>query len=260
MNRPWFESSKELPSELVLDPRKHNLFLHREKLSYSLQEDGTRWTPETIFDHRLEGARLQLGYMKCVERYPPQEFPRMLMIGVGTGAEVLAAEELGYEAIGIGLVNDEQIDYARSRGVDYRLMDMHDLKFPNESFDAVYAKYSIEHCVNPWLVCLEVWAVLRDYGRWFMALDPYQKGTSGDDGPGGLHYMILPSWFMKPMFLRSGFRILWMEDSDRRYQYLLEKQPLDTIEPGRKVILPLIKARHELGKEYKQTLNTRMEK
>ena len=245
------KSSVDCPPELRLDPRKHFLFLHREILSHSLRADGSRWTPQTIFDHRLKGARLQLGYMKSGERYPPEEFPRMLMIGAGTGAEVLAAKERGYEAIGTGLLNDEQIAYARSRGVDYRLMDMHDLKFPNESFDVVYAKYSIEHCVNPWLVCLEVYAVLRDYGRWFMALDPYQEGTSGDDGPGGAHYMILPSWFMKPMFLRTGFKILWMEDSNRRYHYLLEKQPIDKIEMARKVRKPLLVKRLELGRaEY----------
>ena len=232
----------KVPPELRLDPRKHNLFLHRDGLPHG-------HTPETMFNRRLPAGRSQLRYMKYDERFPPKEFPRMLILGPGHGEEILAAEELGYEAVGIGLLNDEQIDYARSRGLDFRLMDMHDLKFPNESFDVVYAKYSFEHCVNPWLVCAEVYAVLRDYGRWFLLLDPYQA-TAGASGPKMIHYMILKPWFMNPMFKRSGFRILWMDDSPIRYHYLLEKLPFDKMEV-KYDIKPILKARLELGREYK---------
>ena len=236
--------------QLRIDPIKWNLFLHR---GYHQSPDG--WTPEAIFNHRLEEARLQLKYAKYDSRFPPTEFPRMLCIGAGTGAEVLVATELGYKALGIGLLGTEQIGYAHSRGVDFRLMDIHDLKFPNESFDVIYANATFEHCMAPWLVCLEAWAVLRDGGRWWMTLEPYQKGCPGDDGPKMEHYMILSQWYMRPMFNRCGFMILDMEDSKLRYWYLLEKLPLELIPTEQKThkknsIVDLLEERLELGREY----------
>ncbi|MCK4266507.1 MAG: class I SAM-dependent methyltransferase [Thermoplasmata archaeon] len=230
--------------KLKLDYRKHNLFVIE---GYRQLPEGH--TPESIFNYRLEEARQHMKYSHFKENFPPEEFPRMLCLGAGTGAEVLAAKEYGYDAVGVGILGDIQRTYAESRGVDFRLMDMHDLKFPNESFDVVYAKYSFEHCVNPWLVCAEVYAVLRDYGRWFLLLDPYQA-TAGASGPKMIHYMILKPWFMNPMFKRSGFRILWMDDSPIRYHYLLEKLPFDKMEV-KYDIKPILKARLELGREYK---------
>lgn len=236
--------------KLDIDPRKHKFFLHT-----GYHQLPGEWTPETIFNHRLKEARLQFQYAKYDERFPPESYPRLLCLGAGTGAEVLAAMEYGYKAIGIGLLGEEQVNYARSRGVDFRVMDMHDLKFPNKRFDAVYANASVEHCVNPWLVCAEVYATLRDHGLWWMTLDPYQEGCPGADGPKNHHYMILPQWFMCPMFRRSGFRVLYIEDSNLRYQYLVEKLPIEDVPKEQKrnlsnSIFQVLIYRMKLGEEY----------
>ncbi|MBA7617628.1 hypothetical protein ES703_24944 [subsurface metagenome] len=175
------------------------------------------------------------------------------MIGAGTGAELKAAQELGYRPVGIGLLVADQVEYAKSRDVDFRIMDMHDLKFPNESFDVVYCDMSFEHCVNPWLVCMEVWAVLKPYGRWWVNLPTWQ--SSDKTGPSINHFMVLPPWFMKPMFRRSGFKELYFEDNNMRYQYLLERLPLEEVEPdptdhNLKSIIGLLRKRLEIGSEY----------
>lgn len=235
---------------LSMDQRKWQLFLpigHRE-----LPEG---YTKETIWEYRLWEAGEHFKHFNYTERFPPEQFPRMLMIGAGTGAEVKAAQIYGYKPIGIGLLNLEQTEYAIKQGVDFRIMDMHDLKFPNESFDVAYCDMSFEHCANPWLVCIEVWACLRKSGRWWINLPTWQ--SSDKDGPSNMHFMILPPWFMRPMFRRTGFRELYFEDNEVRYQYLLEKMSLEEItdEPrGQeigKTLQGALRKRLEIGREYK---------
>ena len=234
--------------QLSLDSRKWRLFL-----SMGHHDCPEGHTKESIFEHRLWEATDHFKHFKYEERFPPDKFPRMLMIGAGTGAEIKAAQEYGYKPIGIGLLIPEQVEYAKQQGVDFRVMDMHDLRFPNESFDVAYCDMSFEHCVNPWLVCMEVWTVLRPYGRWWMNLPTWK--SSDKDGPSNQHFMVLPPGFMRPMFKRSGFRELYFEDNEVRYQYLLERLPLEEVdveqvEHRKKSIVSLLRKRLEIGREY----------
>lgn len=235
--------------ELSLDPKKWRLFL---PIGY--REQPEEYTKEGIWEYRLWEAREHFKHFKYDERFPSNKFPRMLMLGAGTGAELKAAQEFGYQAIGIGLLVPEQVKYAREQGVDFRIMDMHDLRFPNGVFDVVFCNHSFEHCCNPWLLCMEVWAVLRPHGRWWINLPTWQY--SDKDGPSNQHFMILPPWFMKPMFRRSGFKILYFEDNEARYQFLLERLSFEeiTLEPAphrEKSIAHLLKRRLEIGGKYK---------
>lgn len=235
---------------LSMDQRKWRLFLI---IGYREKPKG--FTYEGIFSHRLEEAKLHLEYFDYQRNFPPDQYPRMIMLGAGTGAEVLAANELGYEAVGVGLLEPEQIEYARSRGVDMRLMDMHDLRFPNESFDIAFCNHSFEHCQQPWMVCMEVWATLRPRGRWWINLPTWQHADK--DGPSNRHYMILPPWFMKPMFKRCGFKLIHFRDDKMWYQYMLEKMPLSEIDPEiensgmeKRSLVDQLEKRLEIGSEY----------
>jgi len=236
-------------NELKLDPRKHNLFVIE---GYRQLPKGE--TPESIFNYRLEEARGHMKYSHFAENFPPDRFPRMLCLGAGTGAEVQAAKEYGYDAVGVGILRDIQRIYAESRGVNFRVMDMHDLKFPNGSFDVVYSHDSFEHGVNPWLMCMEVWAVLRPGGKWWMRL-PSMKEVEEAGGPSNEHFLLLLPEFMSPMFKRSGFRVLKMRNDDLFYTYLVERLPFDQIDPEERnhrkhSIVDQLEARLEIGKEY----------
>lgn len=235
--------------DLALDPRKHRLFVP----TYEVRQLPEGYNMKTIWDYRLWEAREHFKHYQYQTRFPPDKYPRMLMLGAGTGAELQAAKEYGYKPVGIGLLPPEQVEFARQQGVDFRVMDMHDLKFPNESFDVAYCSHSFEHCCNPWLVCIEVWAALRPGGRWWINLPTWQ--SSDKDGPSNQHFMVLPPWFMKPMFKRSGFKELFFEDNDVRYQYLLEKLPLDTVDSEtatdrNKSLVSQLRIRLEIGQEY----------
>jgi len=62
---------------------------------------------------------------------------------------------------------------------------------------------------------------------------------------------------MRPMFKRCGFKELYFEDNEARYQFLLEKVPLNEIDPefsgsGRrkKSMVDQLAKRLEIGREY----------
>lgn len=222
-----------------LDTRKWRLFIVPENVDL---EQGR--TLEYMWNLRLQESIEQIKF--SFENYPPNQYPRMLIIGCGIGAEIKAAEMLGYKATGVGFLNRAQYEYAIGQGVDMRIMDMQDLRLPNESVDVAYSSQTFEHGLHPWLMCAEVWAVLRRGGRWWINLPTWQN--SDRDGPKKEHYMILPPWFMVPLLERSRFRIVTRKDEGIAYNYLCEKLDLDFNDPLN--ISHILEKRLELGREY----------
>lgn len=221
------------------DLRKWNLFLVPDYIDMA---EG--YTFETIFNLRLEEARQQIQVRNS--HFPPSTHPRMLIIGPGPGTEILAAKELGYDATGIGLICEEQYQYALSRcDMKFYRMDMHDIRLPNESFNVIYSHHSFEHCVHPWLVCIEMWAVLRVGGRVFIEMPEPDSGLSRN------HTMVLPPEFMKKMFEASGFKTL----ENQRHKHLFEKISIEELQSssiGPYSVWPHLTKRLELGREYEE--------
>lgn len=189
------------------------------------------FTPEEIFEYRLKEARQDFINFKYMERFPPKTFPKMLCVGAGTGAEVKAALELGYEAMGVGILNIDQLLVAKKHNVVMFNMDFHNLTFPTQFFDVLYSRDSLEHCIAPWLAVMEAWAMLRPYGRWWITMGPYRGEAQDSRGPTNNHFSVLPGWVWDAIFKRSGFRILEKRDDENHFRYLLEKKPLDEIDP-----------------------------
>lgn len=221
-------------------------------------------TLEYMWNLRLKESIDQIKYN--YEKFPPDQFPRMLIIGCGIGAEIKAANMLGYKATGIGFLNRAQYEYAIGQGVDMKIMDMHDIRLPNESFDIVYSSATFEHGLHPWLMCTEVWAVLRTGGRWWLNLPPWKTLEStqpppvkehymivppffiSTQPPVKEHYMILPPFFMKPLLEGSRFRIVEHKDDGIWYNFLCERLDADFNNPLN--ISPILRKRLELGREY----------
>jgi len=220
------------------DIRKWNLFLVP-----NYKEMAAGHTFETIFNLRFEEAKQYI--QRCNQEFLPPAYPRMLIIGPGCGGEILAAKELGYDAIGIGLICEEQYQYALSRTVDFYRMDMHDIRIPNGSFDVIYSHHSFEHCVHPWLVCVEMWVLLRVGGRVYVEMPEPDSGLSKN------HTMILPPEFMKEMFEASGFKTL----KNQRCSHLFEKISMEELRSspnGLRSVWPHLAKRLELGYEYEE--------
>ncbi len=190
---------------------------------------------------------------------PPSIFPRLLCLGCGSGYEVEYAIKQGYKAVGITL-GKKNVEKARSRGLDVRYGDMHDLQFPPDSFDVVLSNHSFEHSFCGWMVAIEVYAVLRDYGRWLVEL-PNQHVQSKTD-PFNIAFdlnhmsLLIPSE-MQRIFLHTGFKNALPPKTDERYTFYLEKVPLQNLpeELGEQTsgkilwVIPLLMERLEYGKK-----------
>ena len=89
--------------------------------------------------------------------------------------EVTAAQPSGGSVLCVGCRNPFELDRFRERGFadvigidvfsqreDILVMDMHDMSFPDDSFDVVYASHSLEHSYDVDRVAREVVRVARD--------------------------------------------------------------------------------------------------
>ena len=120
--------------------------------------------------------------MKYMTEYiPPSEYPKVLDIGCADGAETNALHELGYDAMGItqGALN---VEYARSNYKEVTVveMDMHDLQFKSNSFDAIITIHTFEHSLAPYILLLEMYAVVRERGRVWISVPEYtEEGEAG---------------------------------------------------------------------------------
>ena len=77
----------------------------------------------------------------------------------------------------------------------------------------------------------------------------YKAGVDVD-GPKHNHFMVAPWSFLGPLFARTGFRILHVEDSELRYECLLEKRLLEEVWNVKGSIAALVTKRLEIGRGY----------
>jgi len=96
-----------------------------------------------------------------------RECKKILCIGARTGQEVVALQELGYQAVGMDLIPCPP----------YVIQgDMHKLEFENESFDCVFSNV-FDHSLYPEKKCAEMERVTSPGGTIIMQ---FQIGVSQD--------------------------------------------------------------------------------
>ena len=95
--------------------------------------------------------------------------PGMRVLEVGSGLGILAtdvaAAAAGVEVVGLERSRDQIAAAVLSPEVQYVEGDAHELPFPDERFDLVYARYLLEHVADPARVLAEMRRVLRPGGR-----------------------------------------------------------------------------------------------
>lgn len=115
------------------------------------------------------GPALQPGRRRAVEVMGETAGRRILEVGVGTGLN-LSLYRPGTDVTGIDF-SPQMLDRAESRaareGLNPRLfeMDAADLRFPDDTFDIVYAPYLISVVPDPVRVLREMKRVCRPGGR-----------------------------------------------------------------------------------------------
>lgn len=115
------------------------------------------------------GPVLQSGRVRAVEAMGDTAGKRILEVGVGTGLNLLLYKP-GTDVTGIDF-SPQMLDRAEARaereGLNPRLfeMDAADLRFPDDSFDIVYAPYLISVVPDPVNVLREMQRVCKPDGR-----------------------------------------------------------------------------------------------
>jgi len=172
-------------------------------------------TPKEQFEHYVQ---------IFAEHCPPENYPRVLDIGAGWGAETAALREKGYSPIGITF-GQENIRQAKEKfSVDLLEMDMHVLQFPDGFFDAAFSIQTFEHTFAPWLHILELRRVLRDGGRVFLDLpDPDDQAMLETIW----HTSVLYPNQVKALFAKAGFKQVGDLSQKHRLQFFFEKIPDD---------------------------------
>jgi trans-aconitate methyltransferase len=101
--------------------------------------------------------------MPVVELLAPQRGERILDLGCGDGVLTAKLAEMGCGVVGID-ASEMQVEAARKRGVDARVMAGEALQF-HEEFDAVFSNAALHWMLRPDEVIAGVWRALRCGGR-----------------------------------------------------------------------------------------------
>ena len=129
----------------------------------------------------------------------------VLDVGCGQGQAISVLNRYCQSVIGVTLGNDAQV--AQEAGYDVRLADMTFLdQFPDNSFQLVFSRHSLEHSPMPLLTLMEWHRVSR---QWLLLIVPDGEyfGYSGQN-----HYYVLTQVQWRNLLEQAGWRILWHED------------------------------------------------
>ena len=139
---------------------------------------------------------------------PPTEYPKLLDLGCGFGYEVKRFRDYGWQVVGVDHA-EGNIRHAKEKfGVDVVKMDIHDLQFPPNFFDAVVTRQVFEHSYAPWLLASEIWVVLKPKGRWIVDLPSPQNRDMWTMW----HPNLLYAKQMRFIFEKIGFKIVHAEE------------------------------------------------
>lgn len=166
-----------------------------KKLSFdSAQETYYMSDFEAEVDERLK----DLDLISC-------KFQDCLLIGA-TAPEMIAwYRKFDIKPTGIAL--DEQGDPASqyillNEGMVINNMDMHDLEFPDNSFDMVYASQVLEHSPAPIIVLIQIFRVLKEGGFAFLWIPDNLENQKEL-----YHYSCFPREIWENLLIKSGFCI-----------------------------------------------------
>ncbi|MDE2210638.1 MAG: class I SAM-dependent methyltransferase [Betaproteobacteria bacterium] len=128
------------------------------------------------------------------------------VLDVGCGQGVALSKFAEYGAIAKGLTFGEDYEECKRQGFDVYQMDMSFLEFPDESFDLVWARHSLEHSLFPYFTLDVLFASLRHGGMLYVEVPA--PDTSANHQQNKNHYSCLTRSSWLSLFKRVGFVVV----------------------------------------------------
>lgn len=140
----------------------------------------------------------------------------VLDVGCGEAFTQILFNKLGikYDGVTLGL----DVVEAQEMGRNVKQMDFHFLDYPDNSFDLVFSRHSLEHSPAPLLALFEWRRVCRG---WMILIlpDPGNWGWAGKN-----HYSVMSIDQIKFLLGRAGFRAIWQDTQNGvEYRFLCER-------------------------------------
>ena len=158
---------------------------------------------------------------------------KMLDVGSGPGNHALRFQQRGLDVTCID-ISAPMVDICKQKGLKAIQMDFEDLKFPAESFDAVWAYTSFLHVPKNKLqnALKKVLKVLKKDGIFFLGMKAGQMDDFRDQPkkyPGTKRWFALYSdtelrKYLEPHFTIETFTETYVDDGDLYLNYLCHKK------------------------------------
>lgn len=127
--------------------------------------------------------------------------PKLLNIGAGVGSHTEKLRMLGHTV--------EEIDIDAKNGMKFG--DMHELDYPNASFDILFMSQVFEHSIAPLIAIYEFNRVLRMEGVVFLTVPANAPQWVNDNE----HHFCVPRENITAMFQKCGFmEVYFAEDKE----------------------------------------------
>lgn len=164
-----------------------------------MEEVYGRWSP--VYDLVFRGI-VRRGHRVAFQLLDPQRGQDILEVGVGTGL-TLEHYPAGTRLTGVD-ISEKMLRHARSRAkrlpdleIQLEKGDARQLRFDDDSFDAVLAANVLTAVEDPYQVCMEIRRVLKPGGR----LVTVCNSTAEDEK----NLWVRLRRMMSPVFWRIGF-------------------------------------------------------
>jgi ubiquinone/menaquinone biosynthesis C-methylase UbiE len=137
----------------------------RDRLRNSYNAQAQKRDGDTIQAWQLEERANFMDWLRKENKHA------LLEIGPGTGKDSLFFQDQGLETVCIDL-SPEMVNLCRRKGLTAYVMDMTDIRFPDHSFDAVYALNSLLHVPKTEMpaVLQRISAILSPSGLFYLGM------------------------------------------------------------------------------------------
>lgn len=184
---------------------------------YQLAKNGQKFTvPEYTMRHPSaeQHQLLAKDFLKYVlEKY--NDFSTVLDVGCSDGYMVKYFNECGKDAMGIdNCIYATDYLFIEENNLKVAEMEMHNMQFPNNSFDAVWCRHVLEHSFSPLQILFEIWRVLKKDGYLFCALPPPPQPPESYPG----HWHQIPDYQLKYLLEMCNFKVMYIENVTFSYK------------------------------------------